>query len=273
MAMYRKRKYRRKQKIFKFFTKANILKLKSPFLWRGIFCFIILGLLVYAGKVIYYSNIFMIKNIDSNVEISPSVRRPIIGESLFTLDMKKVLSQIKSKYPRAKDVNIVKKFPDVLKVEVSLRQAFAQIKQDKFYPIDREGVIVEYGSSLEFDGLIPIEIVDENISLAKSGRLDDERLKCAFDLIDVLQRSDFMGKFDVKIISITSAEAMYFIVEEKKSSLSSVPATVKIIIGDGDFSHKLYLFENVLEQKLKGDLSLLEYVDLRYKKVYLGFKR
>jgi hypothetical protein len=47
----------------------------------------------------------------------------------------------------------------------------------------------------------------------------------------------------------------------------------RVVIGGTDFERKLYILENILNEKLSGDIASVEYIDLRYKKAYVGYKK
>jgi cell division septal protein FtsQ len=47
---------------------------------------------------------------------------------------------------------------------------------------------------------------------------------------------------------------------------------VKVIIGIDDVEHKLFIFDNLVNEKLKGNLAGVKYIDLRFKEGYIGVK-
>ena len=110
---------------------------------------------------------------------------------------------------------------------------------------------------------------------AKGSAIKDRRLEYAFDLIDVLQQEKLLNDFVIQLINSTQLQALYFIVSSKDSSeFASVSfSPIKIIIGDSDFKKKIGVLKNLIENKLVDKMNLVKYIDLRYKKVYVGFKR
>jgi hypothetical protein len=63
-------------------------------------------------------------------------------------------------------------------------------------------------------------------------------------------------------INATIPEALYVVVDG-----------AEVILGNGDYQRKLKVFEDLLSGDLKGKLAGMEYIDLRYQKVYLGQKK
>lgn len=226
--------------------------------------------LFYLGKAIYNSPVFKIKEVRSNVELERGLVRHIKTMSIFNVDIKDVRSRVLENNPYYKEVFVFKEFPSKLLVAAKIREPFAQIKGREFFSVDREGVVLAGGSSEPFPHLVPIEITGHKLSYRKGERITGEPVKYAFNLIDELKKIDFTDNFSVKVINATKLETLFFILENMDSSAEKVTANeVKVIVGEGDFSRKLHIFENILEKKLKGDLLTVKYIDLRYKKVYM----
>ncbi|MBU0694178.1 MAG: hypothetical protein KKC11_05860 [Candidatus Omnitrophica bacterium] len=250
-----RRKRRRKFKKINF---GLILK----FVGAGIFFLFGLVLFMYLGKTFSSTGIFTVKDIKSNVEVDDEVKREIYGKSLFTLNIEKIHSQIFTSHPEFKDVYILKKFPHLLKIEVKQREPFAQIRGKRFYPVDREGIILSSGSQEPISWLISIEIVDYNYLLKKGDKLKDGRIKYVFNLIEALGERNLLNKFPTKVINATSLAALYFVVED-----------TKIIVGKDSFGRKLSILDELYEKTLKSDFSSVKYIDLRHKKAYVGYER
>jgi cell division septal protein FtsQ len=70
-------------------------------------------------------------------------------------------------------------------------------------------------------------------------------------------------------------QAIYFLIGSLPQSGNRIPAQeeIKVIIGEDDFKSKVSLLKEVVNSKLKDKLSSVKYIDLRYKKVYVGFRR
>ncbi len=267
--MRRKRRRRFKQFNFKINPKLG---------WWASLIFCCLILLVGLGYAIYTSSIFKIKEADirSNMPLSRGLRERIKGKSLFGLDIKSISSSLLKTNPEYKEIYVYREFPSLVVIEATDRIPFAQIKDKRYYPIDREAVIINEGKLKPLEGLIPLEIGDYRRSLRKGNNIKSERLEYAFNLIDVLRDQGFLkGKAQVKLINTSHLEAVYFIFADKTSQRQnwSPGEGIKIIVGKGDFQRKVKLFKDIIEQELKEKMSSVNYIDLRFKRVYMDFKR
>jgi len=264
MAKRRRRKYKKKKIKFE-------LKLNSKLIWALIFSLFSIVLLFGLVYAIYTLEMFKVKeeNIKSNISLSRSLKNDIIGKSLFTLDIESISAELLKEYPGYKKIYVIKKFPSSLMIDAKKRGFFAQVKAKRFYPLDREGVVLSDGKIEAYGLLIPIEINGRNRSFKKGDIIRDRRLEYAFDLIDALGQEQFLNKFKVKLINVTNLAGTYFLI----TRIVSAEQNIKIIIGDRDFNERINLLKDVIDQELKEKMPLVEYIDLRHKKVYVGFRR
>ena len=250
----------------------------SPSLTRiSLFLAVSLMFLGGLGYFIYNAKIFRIHSeaIESNAELSQKTKNKIVGKSLFNLELKEIVDGILQEHPEYKSVTVLKKFPHGLKIAIERRVAYAQIKGKKFYPIDREGVIVSDGSLAEISNLIIVEIPFESNLYRRGYQPKSKELGYIFDLIADMEETGFLKLFRVSSINALLPEALYFTVNLKKpdKNAGSLDRKVRVITGRDDFIRKLALLKDVVNIKFKDKLDLIQYIDLRYKEVYIGFDR
>ena len=267
--MRRKRRRRSKQFNFKVNPKVG---------WRSSIIFCCLILLVGLGYAIYTSSVFKVGegDIRSNMSLGIGLREKIKGKSLFSLDIKSISSNLSKTHPGYKEIYVYREFPSSVVVEATKRIPFAQIKDRRYYPVDKEAVIINEGELKPLDGLIPLEIGEYRHSLRKGSNIKSEKLEQAFNLIDALRDQGLLeGNGQVKLINSSQLEAVYFIFAQKDSQEQdwSLSEGIKIIVGKGDFGRKVKLFKDLISQELKGKMSSVNYIDLRFKRVYMDFKR
>lgn len=265
----RKRRYKKFRK-FSF-------RLNSKLIWIGSLCFFAIILFLGLGYAIYTLEIFKVKeeDIESNVSLNGSLKNMIVGKSLFTLDIESISLQLLKEHPEYKKASVLKKFPSTVVIEVEKRIPIAQIKGKKFYPIDKEAIILSEGEAQPLKELIPIEISDYNNFFTRGHNIKDERLETAFNLIEILREENFFKECTVKSINATDLEVLCFFMDCKSLAGEKLALLedIKIIIGKENFRGKIKLLKNLINQKLKDKISLVKYIDLRFKKVYVGFKR
>ena len=207
------------------------------------------------GSLFCVSDIVIRNNYGDNLkkEIIKSVRNKLI----FSLDIQSIRIKLLHLYPELKKINIVKKFPSTLEIEIEKRIPFFQIESDKYYILDKDFKVIEERRFPEKD-LIVVKTGNMEDRLRKGAFISDSRVRNSAQLIEVL------SKFDIFLPEVILAKST--------KSILFVSHGTKIILGEGDFERKLTVLESLLKNKFNNDLSLLRYVDLRYSKVYIGKK-
>ncbi|MFA5008651.1 MAG: cell division protein FtsQ/DivIB [Candidatus Omnitrophota bacterium] len=241
-------------------------KVKNSFQpeYLGVGAVLLLALIfiLYSGSLMYRSGFFRVREVHSNVAIEPVLKNYILNKSLFKLDIGKIYAFLSRRHPEYKKIQILKEFPSALKINIIQRKPFAQLFLKGFYILDREGVVISANEFNSAQQLTVIEMGKDNVTLSKGVCITDKRLELAYELIEVIKTKKFLGKFSIKTINVAFPESTYFVAND-----------TRIIIGSTDFERKLYILENLLNEKLSGNIASVEYIDLRYKKAYVGYKR
>ncbi len=225
------------------------------------FCiFLAFAALLYSGMVIYRAGFFTITEVRSNVSIEPFIKNYIKGKSLVNLDIKKIYRTIIKMHPEYKDVKVIKEFPQSLRIDVSLRMPVVQLHTTNFYLLDKDGVVISMSESNHFPQIMLIEMENSNIIFPVGLPVKEQRLALAFKLMARLKEHKFLKKFLIKTINVSYPEANYFTMNN-----------THVIIGNDDYTRKLYILENLLNKELNGNISSVEYIDLRNKKAYVGY--
>ncbi|UCC94626.1 MAG: FtsQ-type POTRA domain-containing protein [Candidatus Omnitrophota bacterium] len=225
---------------------------------------VVLAACIYAAIRIHKSSVFRISedNINCNIELARGIKHKIINKSLFTINIQQIRRQILKNNPEYKEVSFVKKFPASLEIYIEKREPIAQLSARDFFLLDKEGVVLKEGYGKPFTKFIAIEIDDLRSPFKKGDVIDDARLKDAFDLIARLKKGRILDDFEVKTINATNVQTLYFTI-----------GNVKIVMGEGEWGRKIYVLAKLLKDELKDNFGSVKYIDLRYKKVYVGYKR
>ncbi|MBU1121747.1 MAG: FtsQ-type POTRA domain-containing protein [Candidatus Omnitrophota bacterium] len=270
MRKYKRRKYKKRRKYFKFKWNKDDFNVNSKYVWISFLLILFLTGIIYLGKTIYDSDLFRVKKIKAQEYLTNSINNKIMGQSLFTLDIRKIYAELVKVYPECKNIHVRKEFPDSLNVEMEKRVPFIQIRKEKFYPVDDGAIILSEGDDEPIEGVVSADLGGYDKPLKKGDRYIDKRIDYVFSLMKVLKSEQFFDGFSVELINAAHPEAMYFVVSDNNDNTSN---QVEVIVGKDNFKRKLYLFDNVLKERLQGTLSEVKYIDLRYNKVYLGYKR
>ncbi|MCF7888289.1 MAG: cell division protein FtsQ/DivIB [Candidatus Omnitrophica bacterium] len=269
--MARKRK-NKQINIFKIFT-------NKLFIWI-IIVSLVIGIILLGGYRIYKADFFKIteKNLQSSINIDKSFMNKIKGKSIFNLNLDNLHAYLTQQYPEYKEIKIIKKFPNFIKVEMKERRPIAQIRAKNFYLIDKKGVIISKGKDNPWEVFPVITDLSFGQYLSKGSNIYNENVRTAFRLIDIVKEENLLEavnsldtdyQFMLGDINVSSPETIYFYLKNKRY----YQKRIKIILNREDLKEKVSLLKRLAKQKLKDKLSLIRYIDFRFQKVAVGFKR
>lgn len=260
MTRYRKPyKIKRKKSIF-----------KSRFFWLFFLALIVSGGLFY---FLVFSPFFQIKEIriSGNEKIFSQDLKNFIEEkisqkilffstkSIFLVNLNKINNLLLKEFPQIARVNLKRKLPTELRVEIEERKPEAILShnnEDLFF-IDREGIIFEKTSQANDFLKIKNLIFQDELKLGKVGV---ER-----DILNQILEINFRLKKDLNIslreVDIPSEERL----SAKTAEGWEIYFNLKGDIGWQLTKLNLVLKERVSPEKRKN----LQYIDLRFEKVYI----
>lgn len=253
--------------VFAFFDSPGFLITVAVMIIAGI-------VFMYGKDSIMDSWVFKVRNVQSQINLDPGVQSSIMGKSIFKLNTQDIYYRIQQNHPEYKDISVVKQFPNTIVIDIKKRNPIAQIKAKRFYLVNQEGVILSDPANEPFMGFLSVELDDSKSDFSRGYQIRGQEFFQALELMKELKRKKIVKRFNVKGINASSLEAMSFIIAPiAVNSQNSGLEDVNIIIGAGDYERKLFIFDNVLKENLGNNISRVTYIDLRYKKAYLGYKR
>jgi hypothetical protein len=105
----------------------------------------------------------------------------------------------------------------------------------------------------------------------KGKNIKNKELDCAFLLIEALEGQ----KFPVKSIDVANLQDICFFIDRgnfvRDLDNNTSAEDIKIVIGNNNFKGKIELLKDIINRELKDKMSSVKYIDLRYKKIYVGF--
>jgi hypothetical protein len=236
-----------------------------------------LGFLVYKWSIFELTE----NDIDSNLKVPAGVKRLIENKSLLTLDVEPVSLLILKVNPEYKNIRVLKRFPKTLFIRGQKRIPVIQIKDRKFYQLDSEGVVLDF-SNEPYEGLVYVETANLDPGLRRGSVVKGKDFSCLMRLLDELEDNGFLKKgffpdtrsgYWVKSINITQIPNIYFMLEVSPGGGQPPQEQIKVITGSEELGRKLKALRNLIESNLKDRMKLVKYIDLRYKKLYISFKR
>ncbi|MBU1061917.1 MAG: cell division protein FtsQ/DivIB [Candidatus Omnitrophica bacterium] len=187
----------------------------------------------------------------------------IEGTSIFFVDLSDFKEKVVLLHPEFKDVVVRRVLPNKLIVQVILRKAVLQIRSDRYYFVDREGVLLPDVKNFP-DPNLPI-ITGIGINLAKIqtsrfSRFEKDRLSKALSLIEDMRDIKELQEFKLKMVDITDPGNLSFYIDK---------VDVEIKIGNADFRNRLKVLATVLSQ-FSSDINNFKYIDLRFEDPIVG---
>ena len=243
------RKYKRSFRTKKKRSIFNIFKKKL--FWLSLLFLIILSGFVY---LFIFSSVFQVRNISvlGTEKTSAEEIRIIISnnaKNIFLADLEEIDRMLLEKYLQIGSVDIKRDLPDSLLVQIEERKSVAVIsKYQGYFFIDKEAVIFEE---------IPEKPLEMLIIKSEEDLIQKEQLDQVLKINSVL--SDL--KIPIKEILIKS---------EKRIDVEIMEGWNIYFNPEKDLDWQLEEFGILLKEKISlKDRENLEYVDLRFEKIYI----
>jgi cell division septal protein FtsQ len=245
---------------------------------RSLILILLLGLMGIGLARLKYmfvdSDYFMIEGADIKLydETGISLRnlslKEIGGEkfantNIFFMDLKDLKERIETAHPEFKDVVVRRLLPNRLIVQANLRKALAQICSDRYYPVDKEGVLLPDVKNFPESTLPIITGLGKRLAKVQTSRFSDfqkEKLDKTLILITKIQGIKELSGYRLKVVDTADPGNLSFFFEE---------ARVEIKIGNSDFDNRLKILTTVLDQ-IGSDIDNFRYIDLRFEDPIIG---
>lgn len=255
------KKYRYK-KSFK--TKKKKSVIKNKFFW--LFCLIAAS----SGGIIYFflfSSVFQIEKIQvfGNKKSSSEEIIKIIStaqKNIFLANLDEITKNILEKYPQIAKIDLKRKFPDGLAIQIEERTAaavFCQsiIEEENCYFIDKEGVIFEEVIELSPETL---KIKSESLGDYELGKSIIEKEK-----IEQILKINSKLKNDLEV-----PIEEFFLDSEEKLNIKTYDGWEIYFNPKENLDWQLTELDIILKERIPPEKRRnLEYIDLRFEKIFI----
>lgn len=260
--------------------KANVNR-KPSYSFKGITKFLISVTLLGAigmGLVKFKSmfldaDYFLVKTVDVKLYdeggtlrtffLSEIENEEIKGRNIFFIDLNEFKQKIEISHPEFKDIVIRRLLPDKLILQAKLRKSVAQIRSDRYYLVDKEGVLLPDVKNFPVSNLPIIAGIGSNLAKIQSSKFSDfekDKLDKVLGFIHEIGLIEGLSGYRLKILDITDPGNLSFYFEDMN---------VEIKIGNTDFHNRLELLTTLLNQ-LGSDSARFKYIDLRFEDPIVG---
>lgn len=270
----------KKQKV-RFRRKKINVNRKSSYSFRGIAKFLIsvtllgaIGMGFVKLKAIFLdADYFLVKTVDVKLydeegtlrafSLGEAENGEIKGSNIFFIDLNEFKRKIEISHPEFKDIVIRRLLPDKLILQAKLRKSVAQIRSDRYYLVDKEGVLLPDVKNFPVSNLPIIAGIGSNLAKIQSSKFSDfekDKLEKALGFIHEIGLIEGLSGYGLKILDITDPGNLSFYFEDMN---------VEIKIGNMDFHNRLELLATLLDQ-LGSDSARFKYIDLRFEDPIVG---
>jgi cell division septal protein FtsQ len=252
----------------KVYRRPHRVKRKKPFYKNKFFLGFILILIIFCASfyIFSFASFFQIKEIqiygektisanDLKTTLNEKIEKRIfsfLSKSIFLINPKKIESEFLQKYPKISKIEIKRKFPSTLILNIQEREPVAIfLVDDKKFFVDSTGIIFEETQSEDNFLKIKTSGVSSSIELGKKV-ITKELMAFILDAKEKIQQN---FKIEIK-------EA--FIVSEERVNLKTSEGWF-LYLGSENLDWQLRKLKTVLEKEIpKEKRSLLEYIDTRF---------
>ena len=183
------------------------------------------------------------------------------GKNIFSVDLKAIADKVHARYADAKDVRVRRILPDKLSIDIYLRRPIALVNDGKYYPVDRDGVILPNANASLWQKLPIITGVNLREVDKVGRRCESQGLNAALVLLKEMHGSRILAEYTVTNIDVSDPKNVSFFLEDG----------LEVKIGHEDFKERLRtLYETLKNPKLI--VSRIKYIDLRFKDIVIGQK-
>lgn len=233
-------------------------------------------------KVTFSLPLFYIKNVSSNIKFSSNYLSYLKDKNILSLDIGLLRKNLLKKYPQYREIVIEKKMPSTLIIRGIKRGVYAAFKKDdKFYLLDREGVVIEQTHE-PLDFVVVIDNYTKDIKIGD--KIAISSLKKAFYIIKNLRKDNFFSAFKPIFVNTTNIDETFLLMKD-----------VKVIIGRGDIKKRLEIFKKLFREVNSSNRGVkavrdwyeyvtgksskekyvpaISYIDLRYRGIPIGLRR
>ncbi|MDD5496666.1 MAG: cell division protein FtsQ/DivIB, partial [Candidatus Omnitrophica bacterium] len=160
------------------------------------------------------------------------------------------------------DVVVTRVLPDKLSINLNFRVPVALLGGYRYYPVDKEGVVLVNMDPAALKGLPVIKGVD----VSSAGRIGKKKasgnLAAALELLEWLKKTRFFSRYNVRLINASDMRNLSFYLGD------SGP---QVIIGYENFKDRLgTLHDTMADPRLVMDN--IDYIDVRFKDVAINPK-
>lgn len=253
----------RRFRIKKRFKKRKSI-FKNRFFWLSFFILILISGLSY---LFIFSEVFRIKeirisNVDDSLKLKvEEVIKNEIGSNIFLVNLKEINEEILSQFPEIAQLNLKRKFPRTLSIQIEKREAvgiWCYQTYDKCFFIDEEGIIFKAIGEESMEGrIIILSLKEGEIFTLGEEILVPQILELILEIEKELEENLKIAIEDFTIVS------------EKRLNVRTSENWEIYFNLEKDIKLELAKLKVLLEKEISPEQRRnLEYIDLRFERIF-----
>ncbi len=200
---------------------------------------------------------------ERTVSVNKEINAAVSGKNIFFVDLESLKKMVDEEHPELKNVVIRRRLPNSLVLSGKLRKPIAQVRSDRYYFVDKEGVVLPDVKNFP-DPNMPI-VTGMGANLAKVypmrfSKFEKEKLDKALELIIRTNETEELDRYELKFVDATDPGNISFFLEG---------FNVEIKIGKSNFRNRLKVLATILAQ-LGEESDTFKYIDLRFEDPIIG---
>jgi cell division septal protein FtsQ len=157
---------------------------------------------------------FRITNVILPADASFTLPKPLIGESLWDVDLRALSAELQKQEPALKSVRVTRQLPNTVRISAIPRMPIAQVRLDRWYPVDRDGFILPEPSQEAYPRLVQLTGLDR--TALKPGRAyEDGQLPLALRVAEKMRRAPALVSRKVVEINVADPEQIWFVLDSE----------------------------------------------------------
>jgi cell division septal protein FtsQ len=179
---------------------------------------LLLGILSALGWSIWRfgrdAEVFRITQVVLPTQSSLKVRNSLIGTNIWDLDIRALAAELKQQEPSLKEVRVIRRLPNAVRIDPIPRFPVAQLKLDRWHAVDRDGFILPNGQAEPDDRLVRLSgFYQAGISLRAGRENSGDRLAMALRVLGALRKNPSLVSRRLIEINVADPQQIRFSLE------------------------------------------------------------
>lgn len=237
------------------------------------------------------SDAFRVTQVHLPPESSLKLKAPLIGEYLWTLDIRALADELSRQQPWLKEVRVVRQLPSTIRIEAIPRVPVAQVRLDlpasrqagRWYPIDQSGFILPQASGEPAPNLVRLEGLERGGGVRVGKDNAQEPVQLALRVLARLRRAppsiarrlvavNVSDPHEIRFLLDLSATplSLFFLATTAQTGATPSEAATEVRCGsEAEFDAHLQRLQAALKAMAKESLAV-RYIDVRFREPVVG---